>query len=79
MCGVICIVVFGCNVLIVSLSFVFGVVVGVIDFGDIVLVLVVGFFGVGKSFKFNLFVSEIFGLVNFYVVGGMYWYIFEIC
>lgn len=62
----ICIVVFGCNVIVIIFVFVLGIVVGVIELYDFVSVFVVGILGVGKSFKIELFVSEVIGLVLVY-------------
>ncbi len=68
----------GCNVTAVTLGLQPGVAAGVVDPGDIVAVLAVGYSGAGKALKTHLLASEALGAAMPYAVGGVHRHIPEI-
>jgi len=68
----------GCNVTAVTLGIQPGVAAGVVDAGDVVAVLAVGYSGAGKALKPHLLASEALGSAAPYAVGGSHRHIPEI-
>ena len=68
----------GCNVTAVTLGLQPGVVAGVIDPGDVVATLAVGYSGAGKALKPHLLAAEGIGSAAPYAVGGTHRHIPEI-
>ena len=68
----------GCNVTAVTLALQPGVAAGVVDAGDVVAVLAVGYSGAGKALKGHLLASEALGAAAPYAVGGTHRHIPEI-
>lgn len=68
----------GCNVTAVTLALQPGVAAGVVDPGDVVATLAVGYSGAGKALKPHLLASEGLGSAQPYAVGGSHRHIPEI-
>lgn len=68
----------GCNVTAVTLALQPGVAAGLVDTGDVVATLAVGYSGAGKSLKPHLLASEALGNLQPYAVGGTHRHIPEI-
>ncbi|RPF27956.1 N-acetyl-gamma-glutamyl-phosphate reductase [Georgenia muralis] len=68
----------GCNVTAVTLALQPGVAAGVVDPGDVVAVLAVGYSGAGKAAKPHLLAAEGLGSLAPYAVGGTHRHIPEI-
>lgn len=68
----------GCNVTAVTLALQPGVAAGVVDPGDVVANLAVGYSGAGKALKVHLLASEGLGSAQPYAVGGTHRHIPEI-
>jgi N-acetyl-gamma-glutamyl-phosphate reductase len=68
----------GCNVTAVTLGMQPGVATGLVDAGDMVAVLAVGYSGAGKAPKTHLLASEALGSAVPYAVGGSHRHIPEI-
>lgn len=68
----------GCNVTAVTLGLQPGVAAGLVDPGDIVAVLAVGYSGAGKALKPHLLAAEALGSAQPYGVGGTHRHIPEI-
>lgn len=68
----------GCNVTAVTLALQPGVAAGLVDPGDVVATLAVGYSGAGKALKPHLLASEGIGSAQPYAVGGTHRHIPEI-
>ena len=68
----------GCNVTAVTLGIQPGLAAGLVDAGDVVAVLAVGYSGAGKALKAHLLASEALGSAAPYAVGGTHRHIPEI-
>lgn len=68
----------GCNVTAVTLGLQPGIAAGVLDPGDLVAVLAVGYSGAGRTLKAHLLASEALGSVQPYAVGGAHRHVPEI-
>lgn len=68
----------GCNVTAVTLALQPGVAAGVVDAGDVVAVLAVGYSGAGRGAKPHLMAAEALGGAQPYAVGGTHRHIPEI-
>ena len=68
----------GCNVTAVTLALQPGVAAGLVDSGDVVSVLTVGYSGAGKAPKANLLMSQAHGAAVPYGVGGVHRHVPEI-
>lgn len=68
----------GCNVTAMTLALQPGVAAGLVDPGDVVAVLAVGYSGAGKALKPHLLAAEALGAAAPYAVGGTHRHIPEI-
>lgn len=68
----------GCNATAVTLGLQPGVTAGLVDTGDVVAVLAVGYSGAGKALKPNLQAAEALGSAAPYAVGGTHRHVPEI-